>query len=217
MSDSAYLERSEIVEQLVSEPEEVRSAEPSASTRGRPCSCGRQSRLSLREEMANQRNAGNRCSRRRRVSGTAVRRSGTATSSTPRRGCCRRCSPPSSCSARGASPRTTATRTPPFCTSSRDAATTSATASASTGRRATSRSSPPGRSTSTFTDPNRPAKVLIIKGKPLYMFAHMMFQGFVEKAPSEPVPALKAGSPRPERERRRALHQPAKQTPRGST
>jgi quercetin dioxygenase-like cupin family protein len=37
-------------------------------------------------------------------------------------------------------------------------------------------------------DPDNPAKVLIIKGKPLYMFAHLMFQGFVEKAPSEPVP-----------------------------
>lgn len=40
-----------------------------------------------------------------------------------------------------------------------------------------------------------PAKVLIIKGKPLYMFAHLMFQGFVEKAPSEPFPGFEGWEP----------------------
>ena len=35
---------------------------------------------------------------------------------------------------------------------------------------------------------DRPARVLIIKGKPLYIFMGLMFQGFVEKPPKEPVP-----------------------------
>lgn len=42
---------------------------------------------------------------------------------------------------------------------------------------------------------DKPAKVLIIKGKPLYMFAHLIFQGFVEKAPKEPVPGFEGWMP----------------------
>ncbi|MBI2989480.1 MAG: cupin domain-containing protein [Deltaproteobacteria bacterium] len=36
--------------------------------------------------------------------------------------------------------------------------------------------------------PDRPARVLIIKAKPLYIFMNLIFQGFVEKAPKQPVP-----------------------------
>ena len=60
-------------------------------------------------------------------------------------------------------------------------------------------------------DPEHPAKILIIKGKPLYMFAHLMFQGFVEKAPNTPVPGfegwtdrLTRGAPRIGQTRRRS-------------
>jgi mannose-6-phosphate isomerase-like protein (cupin superfamily) len=35
---------------------------------------------------------------------------------------------------------------------------------------------------------DRPARVLIIKGKPLFLFMGLWFQGFVEKAPKTPVP-----------------------------
>ena len=35
---------------------------------------------------------------------------------------------------------------------------------------------------------DRPARVLIIKGKPLYLFMGLWFQGFVEKAPKQPAP-----------------------------
>lgn len=36
-------------------------------------------------------------------------------------------------------------------------------------------------------DPLRPARILSIKAKPLYMFMHLTFQGTVESAPREPV------------------------------
>jgi uncharacterized cupin superfamily protein len=36
--------------------------------------------------------------------------------------------------------------------------------------------------------PDRPARVLIIKTKPLYIFMNLVFQGFVEKAPREAMP-----------------------------
>jgi quercetin dioxygenase-like cupin family protein len=35
---------------------------------------------------------------------------------------------------------------------------------------------------------DRPARVLIIKGKPLFLFMGLWLQGFVEKAPKTPVP-----------------------------
>jgi len=35
---------------------------------------------------------------------------------------------------------------------------------------------------------DRPARVLIIKAKPLYIFMNLIFQGFVEKAPKQPIP-----------------------------
>jgi quercetin dioxygenase-like cupin family protein len=35
---------------------------------------------------------------------------------------------------------------------------------------------------------DRPARVLIIKGKPLYIFMNLVFQGFVEKAPKTAMP-----------------------------
>ena len=35
---------------------------------------------------------------------------------------------------------------------------------------------------------DRPARVLIIKAKPLFIFMNLMFQGFVEKAPKNPMP-----------------------------
>lgn len=44
-------------------------------------------------------------------------------------------------------------------------------------------------------DPDSPARVLIMKGKPLYMFAHLIFQGFVEKAPKDPVPGFEDWHP----------------------
>lgn len=44
-------------------------------------------------------------------------------------------------------------------------------------------------------DPNHEARVLIIKGKPLYMFAHAIFQGFVEKSPKTPVPGFEDYKP----------------------
>lgn len=35
---------------------------------------------------------------------------------------------------------------------------------------------------------DRPARVLIIKAKPLYIFMNLVFQGFVEKAPKQAMP-----------------------------
>lgn len=44
-------------------------------------------------------------------------------------------------------------------------------------------------------DPDEYARVCIIKGKPLYMFAHLIFQGFVEKAPQEATPGHEGWAP----------------------
>jgi len=44
-------------------------------------------------------------------------------------------------------------------------------------------------------DPKNPARVLIIKGKPIYMFAHLIFQGFVEKAPKTAMPGFESFKP----------------------
>ena len=37
-------------------------------------------------------------------------------------------------------------------------------------------------------DPEKPARGIIIKGKPLYMFLNLIYQEFVEKAPKQPIP-----------------------------
>jgi len=37
-------------------------------------------------------------------------------------------------------------------------------------------------------DPDKPARGIIFKGKPLYMFMNLIYQDFVEKAPKEPSP-----------------------------
>jgi len=37
-------------------------------------------------------------------------------------------------------------------------------------------------------DPDHPARVLIIKAKPLYLFLHLLYQQYVEHAPAEPAP-----------------------------
>ncbi len=37
-------------------------------------------------------------------------------------------------------------------------------------------------------DPEKPARGLVIKTKPLYMFLHLFYQGTVERAPKEPIP-----------------------------
>jgi len=42
-------------------------------------------------------------------------------------------------------------------------------------------------------DPLRPARILSIKAKPLYMFMHLIFQGTVESAPKEPAGYQPAG------------------------
>jgi gentisate 1,2-dioxygenase len=39
-------------------------------------------------------------------------------------------------------------------------------------------------------DPEHPAKMLIMKSKPVYLFANLGFQGFVEGAPKEPIPGF---------------------------
>jgi quercetin dioxygenase-like cupin family protein len=37
-------------------------------------------------------------------------------------------------------------------------------------------------------DPEKPARVLIFKAKPLYMFLHLIYQATVEHPPKEPIP-----------------------------
>ena len=37
-------------------------------------------------------------------------------------------------------------------------------------------------------DPDNPARGIIIKTKPLYMFMNLIYQEFVEKAPKQPIP-----------------------------
>ncbi|MBO0691890.1 MAG: cupin domain-containing protein [Acidimicrobiaceae bacterium] len=44
-------------------------------------------------------------------------------------------------------------------------------------------------------DPEHPAKMLIMKAKPLYLFANLGFQGFVERAPKDPVPGFEGWLP----------------------
>lgn len=39
-------------------------------------------------------------------------------------------------------------------------------------------------------DPEKPAKVLIMKAKPLFLFAHMIYQKVVEYPPKDPVPGF---------------------------
>lgn len=39
-------------------------------------------------------------------------------------------------------------------------------------------------------DPEKPAKVLVMKAKPLFIFAHMIYQKLVEGKPTEPVPGF---------------------------
>lgn len=39
-------------------------------------------------------------------------------------------------------------------------------------------------------DPENPARVLIIKAKPLYLFLHLLYQQYVERAPTDPVPGF---------------------------
>ncbi|HVB06609.1 MAG TPA: cupin domain-containing protein [Acidimicrobiales bacterium] len=39
-------------------------------------------------------------------------------------------------------------------------------------------------------DDANPAKMLIMKSKPVYLFANLGFQGFVERAPKEPLPGF---------------------------
>ncbi len=43
--------------------------------------------------------------------------------------------------------------------------------------------------------PDRPARVLIIKAKPLFIFMNLMFQGFVEKSPKQPIPGWEDFTP----------------------
>jgi len=37
-------------------------------------------------------------------------------------------------------------------------------------------------------DPDKPARALVIKTKPMYMFMNMLFQKQVESRPTEPAP-----------------------------
>ncbi len=44
-------------------------------------------------------------------------------------------------------------------------------------------------------DPNRPARALVIKSKPLYLFMNMIMQEVVEEAPKDPVPGHEGFKP----------------------
>jgi quercetin dioxygenase-like cupin family protein len=44
-------------------------------------------------------------------------------------------------------------------------------------------------------DPDHPAKCLVIKSKPIYLFANLMFQDFVESAPKESVKGWEGWEP----------------------
>ena len=46
------------------------------------------------------------------------------------------------------------------------------------------------------TDPHRPARALVIKTKPTYMFLHMLFQKRVLSRPTEPTPEGAGFQPR---------------------
>lgn len=45
-------------------------------------------------------------------------------------------------------------------------------------------------------DPLRPARALVIKTKPMYLFMNMLFQGTVEKRPTQPTPEGAGFEPR---------------------
>ena len=40
-------------------------------------------------------------------------------------------------------------------------------------------------------DPDKPARALVLKAKPMYMFMNMLFQHLVEPRPTEPAPGGK--------------------------
>lgn len=44
-------------------------------------------------------------------------------------------------------------------------------------------------------DPDKPARALIMKAKPLFLFAHMLYQKVVEYPPEEPVPGFEDWHP----------------------
>ncbi len=44
-------------------------------------------------------------------------------------------------------------------------------------------------------DPDKPARILIIKSKPLFMFFHLIFQKGIEKAPGKPMPGWEGWKP----------------------
>lgn len=44
-------------------------------------------------------------------------------------------------------------------------------------------------------DPDNPARVLVIKAKPIYLFLNLLYQGYVERAPDEPVPGQEDHEP----------------------
>ena len=45
------------------------------------------------------------------------------------------------------------------------------------------------------SDPEKPAKCLVMKSKPIYLFANLLFQEFVEGAPKTPVPGFEGWKP----------------------
>lgn len=45
------------------------------------------------------------------------------------------------------------------------------------------------------SDPENPAKCLVMKSKPIYLFANLLFQKFVEQSPTEPVPGFEGWEP----------------------
>jgi quercetin dioxygenase-like cupin family protein len=44
-------------------------------------------------------------------------------------------------------------------------------------------------------DPEKPAKVVVMKAKPLFIFAHMLFQRLVQAAPKTPIPGFEDYAP----------------------
>jgi gentisate 1,2-dioxygenase len=44
-------------------------------------------------------------------------------------------------------------------------------------------------------DPNRPARALVIKAKPLYLFMNLIMQEMVDEAPKDPVPGHEGFKP----------------------
>jgi gentisate 1,2-dioxygenase len=58
-------------------------------------------------------------------------------------------------------------------------------------------------------DPLRPARALVIKTKPMYLFMNMLFQGTVEKRPSQPTPEGAGYEPRQFEDNFNHLSEPA--------